>query len=163
ACRSSGPTSSAPCRGRFTLYASSRDKALMMSAQMNGMRRLGDAHQLVLVDGLESIDTTAASNGLIGHDDFAGTALDDFRAVVWLSLAPDRRCVLQQGQGERRWWAFGGACPVTDFRAATLAARVAGGPRAALDQVDQQMPGASGPARDAMGRMRQMLSGFMDR
>ena len=149
--------------GRFTLYASSRDKALMMSAQLNGMRRLGDAHQLVLVDGLDSIDTTAASNGLIGHDDFAGTALDDFRAVVWLSLAPDRRCVLQQEQGEKRWWAFGGACQVTDFRAATLAARTAGGPLQALDQVDQQMPSATGASRDAMDRMRQMLSGFVDR
>lgn len=149
--------------GRFTLYASRRDKALLFSAQINGMRRLGDANQLVLVDGLESIDTTAASNGLIGHDDFAGTALDDFRAVVWLSLAPDRRCVLQQGQGEKRWWAFGGACPVTDFRAATLAARTAGGAGAALVQVDEQLPSITGPARDAMGRMRQMLSGFVDR
>ncbi|WGM40317.1 alpha/beta fold hydrolase [Caulobacter sp. NIBR1757] len=149
--------------GRFTLYASSRDKALMFSAQINGMRRVGDARQLVLVDGLESIDTTAASNGLIGHDDFAGTALDDFRAVVWLSLAPDRRCVLQQGQGDRRWWAFGGACPVTDFRAATLAARAAGGAGAAITEVDQQMSRISGPAREAMDRMRQMLSGFEER
>lgn len=146
--------------GRFTLYASSRDKALLFSAQINGMRRVGDANQLVLVDGLESIDTTAASNGLIGHDDFAGTALDDFRAVVWLSLAPERRCVLQQGQGDRRWWAFGGACPVTDFRAATLAARAAGGTAAALQQVDQQIPRASGTAREAMDRMRQMLNAF---
>jgi esterase/lipase superfamily enzyme len=144
--------------GRFTLYASSRDKALQMSAQINGMRRLGDAHQIVVADGLESIDTTAASSGLIGHDDFAGTALDDFRAVVWLSLAPGRRCVLQSGGEGHRWWLFGGACATADFTAATTAARLAGGPKAALDQVEQQLPKAQGPVRDSLARLRDMLS-----
>jgi len=49
---------------------------------------------------------------------------------------------------------------VTDFRAATLAARAAGGTAAALQQVDQQIPRASGTAREAMDRMRQMLNAF---
>jgi esterase/lipase superfamily enzyme len=143
--------------GRFTLYASKRDKALMFSAQINGMRRVGDANRILVTDGLDTVDTTAASSGLIGHDDFAGTALDDFRAVVWLSLAPDRRCVLQSGSEDSRWWQFGGACPVDDFRAATTAARAAGGADAALAKVDQDLPKTRGAAREGLSRLRDML------
>ncbi len=143
--------------GRFTLYASRRDKALQLSAELNGMRRLGDANPLYVDPGLDSIDTTNASGGLIGHDDFAGTALDDFRAVVWLSLAPSRRCVLQAGDSDGHWWLFGGACPVEDFRNATAAVRIAGDAKVARDSLEREITTAQGPARDALSRLKAAL------
>ncbi len=139
----------------FTLYASKRDKALMISAKINDMHRVGDASPMVLVDGLDSIDTTAASSGLLGHDDFAGTALDDFRAVVWLSLAPSKRCVLRAEQG---WWAFVDACPEDEFRDATFEWRNIGDPKQALVKLDKDLGGAAGDARDLIGRTRNRLA-----
>lgn len=139
----------------FTLYASKRDKALMVSAKINDMHRVGDASPIVLADGLDSIDTTAASSGLLGHDDFAGTALDDFRAVVWLSLAPSKRCVLQAEQG---WWAFVEACPEDEFRDATFEWRNVGDPQQALARIDQDLGGAAGEAKDLLTRTRNRLA-----
>lgn len=142
---------------RFTLYASSRDKALALSQRINGMQRIGDAKPIVLKAGLQSIDTTAASGGLLGHDDFAGTALDDFRAVIWLSLAPGRRCVLSSGDDAASWWRFGGACPPTEFRDAALAIRAAGGVSEAIAKIDSDMSSASLEARPALERLRRQL------
>jgi esterase/lipase superfamily enzyme len=139
----------------FTLYASKRDKALMISAKINDMHRVGDASPMLLVDGLDSIDTTAASSGLLGHDDFAGTALDDFRAVVWLSLAPGKRCVLKAEQG---WWAFVEACPEGEFRDATVEWRNIGDPSEALTRLDKDLSGAVGDTRTALLRTRNRLA-----
>lgn len=127
-----------PLGERFTLYASKRDKALQISGQINGMQRIGDARPIVVTAGLQTVETTAASGGLLGHNDFAGTALDDFRGLIWYSLAPDRRCILQTDQvGGQPFWVFAGAgaCPESEFREAVSMARKAGSPRAAAAQV----------------------------
>jgi esterase/lipase superfamily enzyme len=80
---------------RMTLYASSKDRALYMSSLVNGGgRRAGDASAIVTVEGLDTVDTTAVGGGGLGHGDFANAALDDVKAVVWLSLRPRARCVL---------------------------------------------------------------------
>jgi esterase/lipase superfamily enzyme len=79
---------------RQTLYASSRDRALQLSARIQSYRRAGDASIPVVMPGLETIDTTCASKGLIGHIDFAGTALDDFRALSWFHMPPSKRRLL---------------------------------------------------------------------
>ncbi len=127
---------------RFTLYASKRDKALLISGQINGMQRIGDARRIVITDGLQTVETTAASGGLLGHNDFAGTALDDFRGLIWYSLAPDRRCILQTDQlGGQTFWVFAGkgACPESEFREAVSMARKAGSPGAAAAQVQNMI------------------------
>lgn len=79
---------------RQTLYASRRDRALQLSARLQSYQRAGDASVPVIVSSLETIDTTYASGGLIGHIDFAGTALDDFRALSWFHLPPSKRSLL---------------------------------------------------------------------
>ena len=125
---------------RFTLYASKRDKALLLSRQVNGEVRAGDANALVIRPGLQSIDTTLASGGLLGHNDFAGSALEDFRAVLWLSLAPDKRCVLRaSGSGSKRYWRFGNGCDEREFREATARVWSAGSPAAALQRLDREI------------------------
>ncbi len=143
---------------RFTLYASQRDRALQISERINGMRRIGDAREIVTADGIQTVDTTAASAGLLGHDDFAGSALADFRAVMWLSLAPERRCVLETAEHEgRRYWAFGGECPEQDFGEVTQMVRANGSAEAALVKLEADMGRAGLSARQELSRKRDLL------
>ena len=145
--------------GRFTLYASSRDRALQVSEMVNRMARVGDARRIVVRDGLQTVDTTAASSGLLGHDDFAGSALADFRAVVWLSLAPDRRCVLESAEIEgQRYWAFGGGCPEQEFDEATELVRGAGSIDLAIAKLEDDISKAGAAIRDGLVRKRQRLT-----
>lgn len=143
---------------RFTLYASQRDRALQISDMINGMARVGDARRIVVREGLQTVDTTAASGGLLGHDDFAGSALADFRAVVWLSLAPDRRCVLESAESEgRRYWAFGGGCPEQEFDEATEYVRTTGSIDLALSKLEDDLSKAGAAIRDGLLRKRARL------
>ncbi len=143
---------------RFTLYASQRDRALQVSEMVNRMARVGDARRIVVRDGLQTIDTTAASGGLLGHDDFAGSALADFRGVVWLSLAPDRRCVLESAEAEgRRYWTFGGGCPEQEFDEAAELVRATGSIDQALAKLEDDLSKAGAAVRDGLIRKRARL------
>lgn len=143
---------------RFTLYASQRDRALQISEMVNQMARVGDARRIVVRDGLQTVDTTAASGGLLGHDDFAGSALADFRAVVWLSLAPDRRCVLESAEVQgQRYWAFGGGCPEQEFDEATEYVRATGSIDQALAKLEDDLSKAGAALRDSLMRKRARL------
>ncbi|MFN4092134.1 MAG: alpha/beta hydrolase [Brevundimonas sp.] len=143
---------------RFTLYASRRDRALQISDMINGMARVGDARRIVVRDGLQTVDTTAASGGLLGHDDFAGSALADFRGVVWLSLAPDRRCVLESAEIDgQRYWAFGGGCPEQEFDEATEYVRTTGSIDLALSKLEDDLSKAGAAIRDGLLRKRARL------
>ena len=82
---------------RMTLYASSEDRALALSSLFQGgTQRAGDASAPlpIVLPGLDTVDTTRVDSDALGHIDFAGPALDDFRAVVWHELDPDDRCIL---------------------------------------------------------------------
>lgn len=144
---------------RYTLYASGRDRALQISEQVNSMRRAGDARSVMIQPGLQTVDTTAASGGLLGHDDFAGSALADFRAVMWLSLAPERRCVLETAQTDGgRYWAFGGGdCPAQEFEEATELVRTTGAIDRALAKLDDDISKAAIAARASLIRKRERL------
>lgn len=147
-----------PVAERFTLYASRRDRALQISGQINQMRRIGDARQVVVLDRLQTVDTTAASGGLLGHEDFAGTALADFRAVVWLSLAPDRRCVLQSARAEAgTYWTFGQGCPEEEFVTAAERVRQTGSYDEAIRTVDRDLAVAPVERRSLLTRARDRL------
>lgn len=87
----------------MTLYASSRDRALLLSRRINGGNpRAGDSSPPypVVVEGLSTVDTTLAGGRGLGHSDYAGPALDDFRALIWLSLSPEERCILHTNTGQ---------------------------------------------------------------
>ncbi len=151
-----------PTGGRFTLYASQRDRALQISEQVNSMRRVGDARVVVVRDGLQTVDTTSASGGLLGHDDFAGSALADFRAVMWLSLAPERRCVLETAEAAgQRYWAFGGGCPEAEFEEDTQLVRANGSIELALAKLEDDLTKAGQAARDALIRKRDRLAAML--
>ncbi len=148
-----------PTGQRFTLYASGRDRALQISEQVNRMRRAGDARTIMVADGLQTVDTTAASGGLLGHDDFAGSALADFRAVMWLSLAPEQRCVLETEQAAQggRYWTFGSGCPETEFDEAAQLVRAEGTVDLAMDKIRSQLTEATTETRAVLLRKRDRL------
>lgn len=146
---------------RFTLYASQRDRALQVSAQVNRMRRVGDAREITVQPGLQTVDTTSASGGLLGHDDFAGTALADFRAVVWLSLPPQRRCVLRtSGTADAPFWSFGSGCPETDFVTAAELVRSNGSYPLALSALEAELSAAAAERRTLLEKARDRLTGM---
>jgi esterase/lipase superfamily enzyme len=56
---------------RFTLYASDGDRALQTSQKLHKYPRAGDAgHEIVVVQGLETIDASAVDTALMGHSYF---------------------------------------------------------------------------------------------
>ncbi len=99
----------------FTLYASSKDRALQVSRRFNGTgRRAGESDEPVLLPDLNTIDTSAVSDGGLGHSDIFGGAFTDFQAILWLSLEPDKRCLLgRKEQGNAVAWVLG--TPRTEF------------------------------------------------
>jgi esterase/lipase superfamily enzyme len=63
---------------RLTLYASSLDKALVASRKIHRYARAGDAgDDIVIVEGLDSIDASAVDTSLLGHSYFG-----DNRSVI---------------------------------------------------------------------------------
>lgn len=75
---------------RFTLYASSADRALACSHTVHKYPRAGDAgHDLVVVDGLETVDATSIDGAFLGHSYFC-----ENRAVI-----QDLARLILDGQG----------------------------------------------------------------
>lgn len=53
---------------RFTLYASSVDKAILASKVIHKHPRAGDADvELVIVDSVDTVDATAVDTSFMGH------------------------------------------------------------------------------------------------
>lgn len=135
--------------GRMTLYASKKDKALDISRWKAQFERAGDAKFPVVLDGLDSVDTSLASSNFVGHDDFAGNGLDDLRSVVWFSLPPEKRCVLNMpAQQNDALWIFEPDCKDTVFRAAIVSLRRLGR-EGALAFADRMIAAATAQSLDA--------------
>ncbi|MCA8902615.1 MAG: alpha/beta hydrolase [Hyphomonas sp.] len=104
-----------PLAGDLTLYASSKDRALQVSRRFNGTgKRAGESVDPVLLPKLDTIDTSNVTDGGLGHSDIFGGAFTDFQAILWLSLEPDKRCVLgRREDGGAVTWVLGN--PRTEF------------------------------------------------
>jgi len=80
---------------RVTLYASSKDKALMASRDVHGgYRRLGESGQnLVVMKGLDTVDASMVDTEFLGHSYFgdSGTVISDLKYVIRKSLPPEQR------------------------------------------------------------------------
>lgn len=137
----------------MTLYASGADRALLLSRRINGGNpRAGDSSPPypVVVEGLSTVDTTAAGGQGLGHSDYAGPAMDDFRALIWLSLSPEERCILNTSTGQfGQFYAVdpgtGGACEPEVFKYSITALRRSGEDGQALDLLQSAVavPGAA--------------------
>ena len=70
---------------RFTIYASSRDKALTASEYLHEAPRIGyGGDKLIVVDGFESIDASRVDTDFLGHGYFSSTStlIQDMHAVL---------------------------------------------------------------------------------
>ena len=87
---------------RTTVYSSNTDMALQFSEWVNGSSRAGS----VVFDGIvEFVQTSGSWPEGFGHSDYATSAIDDLRAVVWLSLQPSRRRTLREMRtAAGRYW-----------------------------------------------------------
>ena len=94
----------------ITLYASSNDRALMASKAFNGYPRAGEAGEgLVIVDGVETIDASSISSGLLGHSYFAEDrrVMEDIFSLLQTGQRADDRFALGAVErGGKRYWTF---------------------------------------------------------
>ncbi|WP_136623570.1 alpha/beta hydrolase [Bradyrhizobium centrolobii] len=97
---------------RCTLYASSRDVALMASKFVHGYPRAGEAGEaLLVVDGVDTIDASLVDTSLVGlHHSYFGSKrsiLNDMFSLIVQRLAPDQRFDLQAaGDALRKYWNY---------------------------------------------------------
>jgi esterase/lipase superfamily enzyme len=93
-----------------TLYASSADRALMASKAFHGYARAGDSGEgLVIVPGVETIDASEASAGLLGHSYFAEDRriMEDIFAILQTGQRAQNRFGLRAVDSVRgRYWTF---------------------------------------------------------
>jgi esterase/lipase superfamily enzyme len=82
---------------RVTVYFSSNDLALRWSEWANGEPRAGSRASHIA--GIDSVDTSSSGANLFGHEDYVTAAIDDLRAMVWLSLGPANRRALREQRG----------------------------------------------------------------
>jgi esterase/lipase superfamily enzyme len=100
------------CAGRVTLYASSRDVALLASKIVHGYPRAGEAGDaLTVVDGVDTIDASLVDTSLVGlHHSYFGekrSILNDMFNLIVQQLAPDQRFDLQAtGDALRKYWSY---------------------------------------------------------
>jgi esterase/lipase superfamily enzyme len=94
----------------MTLYASSKDRALLASKAFHGYPRAGDSGEsLVVVDGMETIDASDATGGLLGHSYFAEDRriMEDIFGLLQTGQHADDRFGLEAREtGQGRYWTF---------------------------------------------------------
>lgn len=91
-----------------TLYASSRDRALLMSRCFHNYQRLGEAEpELVVATGLETIDATLVDTSLLGHS-YIGDAksiVEDLHELLVLGQqAAERAGLTQLERNALKYW-----------------------------------------------------------
>jgi esterase/lipase superfamily enzyme len=93
-----------------TLYASSKDKALMASKLVNSMQRIGDANQEVtVIKGIETIDASDVSTDFLGHSYFAenGSVVSDMFYLFRTDLRPEYRFNMKTINSDKgAYWKF---------------------------------------------------------
>jgi len=100
------------CAARVTLYASSRDVALLASKFVHGYPRAGEAGEaLLVVDGVDTIDASLVDTSLVGlrHSYFGEkrSILNDMFNLIVQQLAPDKRFDLEAvGDTLKRHWSY---------------------------------------------------------
>jgi esterase/lipase superfamily enzyme len=92
----------------LTLYASSSDRALLASKAFHGYPRAGESGEgLVVIEGVETIDASQTSGGILGHSYFAEDRrmMEDIYALLQTGQRADQRFGLEavNSPTERHW------------------------------------------------------------
>lgn len=129
-----------------TLYASKYDRALQVSRQVNGGRRLGDAASgVVQLAGMDTVDASLIETDLLGHSYFgdAPQLLGDILGLIKLGRRPSERCGVKQrvaAKDASLWDIQPEGCPVEQVRTAGDLIRLFG--ENARAEVQQRLEGA---------------------
>jgi esterase/lipase superfamily enzyme len=97
---------------RTTLYASSKDRALILSKALNGYPRAGDSEPTpLIVAGIDSIDVSAVDTDFLGlrHSYYADkrSLLSDVFYLLTAGLEPEKRFGIRGvGTPPLRYWVF---------------------------------------------------------
>ncbi|CAI2718872.1 alpha/beta hydrolase [Nitrospina watsonii] len=94
---------------RTTLYASSRDQALIISREVNGYRRAGDSSDGILtLPGLDSIDVSRLDTNLIGHSYFGDnkSVISDIYRLIRGSPIYQRGKLVKRSIAGLTFWEF---------------------------------------------------------
>lgn len=92
---------------RISIYASSRDKALIAARVVSTHRRAGSSTGgLVIADGMDTIDASTVDTDLLGHGYFASNraVIDDLFALLRNNVGPDRRNLRRVADGSQVHW-----------------------------------------------------------
>jgi len=149
-------------------YMSRHDRALQLSSLLGGQfQRAGQSIPLPsIAQVVVAVDTSDVSSG-IGHGDFAAGALNDLKAIVWLSLPPQGRCILaveQIDQDAQFWRAVDNrpGCDPALFSETLTLVRMRG-VSDTIAEVEQDLAsqGEDSPMRARAQSMRAILEGFL--
>jgi esterase/lipase superfamily enzyme len=95
---------------RITLYASSKDKALVASRRIRGIYpRAGESgNAIVVLDGMDTVDASDVGTDMLGHGYFAKTAplINDIHSLLINDLPPDKRNLRSRDKDGLKYWAF---------------------------------------------------------
>jgi esterase/lipase superfamily enzyme len=95
---------------QVTVYASSRDQALVASKLVHGYPRAGDSgSNLVVFPGVETIDVTEVDTGILGHSYYGNSQpiLQDLEQLFCTSSGAARRPWLEPAERDgQRYWIF---------------------------------------------------------
>jgi len=94
---------------RFTLYASSGDKALQISKRLNHRPRAGDCGlDIVLHDAVDTIDASAVDTSFLGHSYYGDnrSVMSDIFSVVRNGTPPQDRHLREAELYGKPYWAF---------------------------------------------------------
>ena len=92
-----------------TLYASSKDKALVASQQFNKVPRAGEGGKnLIVVETVETVDASSIDTDFLGHNYFANTWLliNDLYKVLNKGWNAEQRKLKDGRKNNKKYWAF---------------------------------------------------------
>ena len=90
-----------------TLYASSRDEAIMASEKVHQFDRVGDSTHICVMPRIDTIDASAVDTGLIGHAYFGDkrSILTDMFEVIQNGSPPGKRFGMHSATfGQMTYW-----------------------------------------------------------
>lgn len=99
---------------KVTLYANAGDSALIVSKGLHSEQRAGDAHNPMIVAGIDTIDCSRIESGLLGHSYFIDN--NDVASDIFLLMkdhrpASERRYLTPLRSNQGQYWQFSKPAP----------------------------------------------------
>lgn len=95
--RDIAPALSAGLKKPITLYTSSNDIALLLSEQVNGAPRIGNANNSVVIYGIENVDVSQVDSSFLGHSYYGEntSVISDIVCLIHKEMRAEERKYLK--------------------------------------------------------------------